>query len=534
MPWRRALALSAVGAVVTVGMASPANADSAPVSPANPATPATVSADSLPTVQISGGSYNNRAGGVVWTQAVVGNTVYVGGDFTRARPAGAARGVDESVRTYLLAYDVRTGALLPFNHTLDGQVQSMAVSPDGKRLYVGGAFSHVDGKWRVNIAAFNTADGSLVEAFQPVASTRVLAIAASNTTVYVGGNFLKLAPKVSTTLVDRAYLGAFNAADGSVLPWRADANSQVTAMALTKDGSRLVVGGKFNRINGASVPGLGSLSPSTAALQSFPTNQYIKVMDGNKIGPAGNGGGTVTSLVASEDGIYGGMYDFSGNVAANSEGVFRADPNTGAMIWNADCHGDVYSVYPMGGAVYAASHQHWCASIGGFGETRNQTPDYYRATAFSKAATGRVVAAQSGYTSHIGEPAPSLLTWFPQIPAGTYTGIKQGPWHVTGNDTYVVYAGEFLQVNGQAQEGLARFAVPSAAPNKVGPRLDGTKWAVPVVRSTVSGQVSAQIVANFDYDNSDLTYRLYRDSEVGGPVAEVRVSSTWFSRPSVT
>ena len=45
--------------------------------------PTTVSADALPTVQIDG---------VVWAQAVVGDTVYVGGSFTEARPAGRGRG----------------------------------------------------------------------------------------------------------------------------------------------------------------------------------------------------------------------------------------------------------------------------------------------------------------------------------------------------------------------------------------------------------------------------------------------------------
>ena len=43
----------------------------------------TVSADGLPTVQING---------VAWTQVIIGNTVFVGGNFTEARPAGAAAG----------------------------------------------------------------------------------------------------------------------------------------------------------------------------------------------------------------------------------------------------------------------------------------------------------------------------------------------------------------------------------------------------------------------------------------------------------
>ena len=48
-----------------------------------------MTADALPTVQING---------VVWNQEIVGNTVYVGGDFTTARPAGAAAGTNEVAR----------------------------------------------------------------------------------------------------------------------------------------------------------------------------------------------------------------------------------------------------------------------------------------------------------------------------------------------------------------------------------------------------------------------------------------------------
>ena len=61
-----------------------------------------VTADALPTAQIDG---------VVWDQAIVGNTVYAGGQFTSARPAGARPGTNESPRSNLLAYNIRTGAL---------------------------------------------------------------------------------------------------------------------------------------------------------------------------------------------------------------------------------------------------------------------------------------------------------------------------------------------------------------------------------------------------------------------------------------
>ena len=52
-----------------------------------------VTADALPTVQING---------VVWSQVIVGNKVFVGGSFSTARPAGAAPGTQTVSRKNLL------------------------------------------------------------------------------------------------------------------------------------------------------------------------------------------------------------------------------------------------------------------------------------------------------------------------------------------------------------------------------------------------------------------------------------------------
>ena len=120
MSWSSAPARLLSGAVSTLlvigvlGVFAPgaAQADSAPLAP-TPATPTTVAADALPTVQING---------VAWAQVVVGNTVYVAGQFTGARPAGAAPGTQEIVRNNLLAYDIRTGDLITsFAPSLNGQ-----------------------------------------------------------------------------------------------------------------------------------------------------------------------------------------------------------------------------------------------------------------------------------------------------------------------------------------------------------------------------------------------------------------------------
>ena len=123
------LAVVAMAAAL-VGAATSASAAPAPVIPL----PASgVTADALPTVQVDG---------VVWSQAIVGNNVYAGGEFATPGPPGRA-GTNLTTRNNLLAYDITTGDLVTsFAPDLNGQVLSVAASPDGSRVYVGRRLHH--------------------------------------------------------------------------------------------------------------------------------------------------------------------------------------------------------------------------------------------------------------------------------------------------------------------------------------------------------------------------------------------------------
>jgi hypothetical protein len=71
---------------------------------------------------------------------------------------------------------------------------------------------------------------------------------------------------------------------------------------------------------------------------------------------------------------------------------------------------------------------------------------------------------RGNYKNWEGKPAPTLLTWWPKIALGSYTGQYQGAWHVTGTSDYIVLGGEFPKVNGKAQQGLVR------SPSRASPR----------------------------------------------------------------
>ncbi|MET0449329.1 MAG: hypothetical protein ABW004_13025, partial [Aeromicrobium sp.] len=157
----RSITRGAVGIAVTAlfvaGLTvAPAAADTLP---ATPTTPVTVSADALPAPQING---------VAWSQVVVGNTVYVAGKFTTARPAGSAPGTNTVPRNNLLAYDIETGVLLPWAPSLNAQALAITASPDGTKLYVAGDFTSVDGSAYYRLASFTTATGAIVPGFRPI------------------------------------------------------------------------------------------------------------------------------------------------------------------------------------------------------------------------------------------------------------------------------------------------------------------------------------------------------------------------------
>src|SRR5690606_35412248 len=121
----------------------------------------------------------------------------------------------------MMAFDVTTGEMTSFAPTFNQQVRTIAASPDGRRLYVGGDFTSVNGQPRQRIAAFDTATGALVQNFAPPVNYHVRAIVATNSTVYVGGNFGGVGN------VNRRNLAALNASNGALLDWAPQATGGI-------------------------------------------------------------------------------------------------------------------------------------------------------------------------------------------------------------------------------------------------------------------------------------------------------------------
>lgn len=511
LPGRR---VSAVLASITLVVASfvaaptalavkqaPAAADVADVT----ADPATVSADALPTVQIDG---------IVWKQVIVGNTVYVGGEFQNARPAGAAPGTNQVPRTNLLAYNLTTGALITtFNHTLNGNVTDMAASPDGTRLYIVGNFTTVNGVTRNRIAAFNLPGGTLNTSFAPNMNGNTKSVAATNTTVYAGGYF------TGVNNTTRYRLAAINAANGAVRSGFVPVvdNRQVQSIVVAPDEQSVMISGSFTSVNSdtTNAYGLAWLDAATGAVRPLPVNARVR--------NAGDSS-SVLRLATRGEAWYGVGWHYGRG--GTSEGTFKVSWNDGTLVWIEDCHGDTYDVAPVGEAVYTASHKHYCGNSGGFPQTSPWS--FYHSTAWSDEVRGTNTKDIYGYPDHPGTPRPELLNWYPQTTPGTYSGQEQAVWTVTGNSDYVLYGGEFPRVNGTAQQGLVRYAKRTAAPNDQGPVGSGATIN-PTVASVSGGAVRIGLTTTWDRDDLGLTYRIYRDSEANAPVFEETIPAKFWA-----
>lgn len=496
--------LAAGSMIVTIATAPQA---AAAVGPVLQAGTNMVSADALPTVQIDG---------VVWQQAIAGNTVYAGGSFGNARPAGATPGTNQVARANLLAYDINTGSLISsFAPTLNGQVRAVSTSPDGSRVYVGGDFTTINGITKSRIAAFSTDNGQLITAFDANVNFTVRAIVATDTAVYVGGAFN------SSRGVARNRLAAFSASTGALLGWNPNADATVNAMVMAPDGSKIIAGGSFANVNGAPAYGMAAIDPTTAALLPWAATNSIRDAGTNS---------AILSLTTDGTAIYGSGYRFG--TGGNLEGSFKASPSNGAIQWIEDCHGDTYDTAASGGVVYTVSHAHFCGNIGGFWQSDPWSTNMRHAVAFTDTATGTIEHDKLGYFDWFGFSSPSLYNWFPDLATGTFTGQTQAAWDVTANSDYVVLGGEFPTVNGVGQQGLVRFKKRSLSPSGQGPRLSGASFA-PRLLSLNAGSVRVSWPANWDRDDMSLTYNVIRDNDTAHPVFTSTGTSTFWNRSSL-
>jgi hypothetical protein len=130
---------------------------------------------------------------LVTAVAEVGNRLFVAGRFTNL--VAPNRTPSPSPLPYLAVLDVATGAPVPgaafnTNANPDGFVDSLAVSADGHRLYVGGSFTRMGGQTARRLVALDVDTGLVDKTFNPPApNAYVRSLTLAGSRLYIVGAF---------------------------------------------------------------------------------------------------------------------------------------------------------------------------------------------------------------------------------------------------------------------------------------------------------------------------------------------------------
>ena len=340
----------------------------------------------------------------------IGNTIYLGGNFTavRSRYSGG-----ESVeRRYLAAIDATTGALVRSWAPRAGS-RVYAMVTDGSTIYIGGAFRNINGQNRQRLAALDPDTGAL-RSWNPGTSSTVKALALYNGRIFAGGKFTQANGQ------SRTGLAAFSAATGALDPdWTPSAgDGEVRAIAPRADGSRIYVGGDFLSLNGVARANIGAVTADTGNTVSWPAVSNGIVFDletssGRVYAARGGGGGRVTS--------------------------YRDD--TGATLWYQSANGDIQDVEYHNGWIYVGGHfalQGTCRTC------------------------GPVAFAGHDLNIHIGRVSTTGqldTNWHP-----VFSGFP-GVWEILPTGNRVHLGGSFKKAGNRWQQGYARFTDPTGSPD---------------------------------------------------------------------
>jgi hypothetical protein len=372
-----------------------------------------------------------------------GGVVYVGGAFGNVRPDGAAPGTNQTPRSDLAAFDAATGKLLPWNPNPNGQVRTLAVSPDGSRIYAGGDFTTVGGSSHLHLVALPAANSPAANLGAPLGwpaytDGAVRALLAVGSRVYVGGDFHHVNGAA------RKFLAAVGPSSGTLVSWAAQPDAYVGAFALAPSGRRIFVGGAFQHIGTSSQHALAVLDPITGAPIAWGFRPGYAVLglatDSHSLYMAGSGQG--------------------GHVVAYSL-------TTGKLLWQDSADGDVTGVSVYHDQLIVTGHfrhvdalvaEHLASvsTVDGTVDTSSWTPSLNQVLGgYAVLGYGDRVYAGGDFTKVDNQPQQALAQFDDSVSDTTPPAISSGPAAVLAAGTTLGTSGAPVTLRWAATDDFA-------------------------------------------------------------------------------
>jgi len=179
----------------------------------------------------------------------VGDLLLVGGDFGGIKPT---RGATPTARPFLAALDAVTGqpvTTFQVPGEVDDVVRTLALSPNGAQVYVGGDFG---------LLALDATTGALdftVNVAKGGNDGRVFDIAVADTQIYIGGDFNKVDNTYRSNLARLSVNGDLDTQWSPPVTYGYNNGraAPVQSLAVSESGDTVYVGGNFRFIDGTPV-----------------------------------------------------------------------------------------------------------------------------------------------------------------------------------------------------------------------------------------------------------------------------------------
>lgn len=366
-----------------------------------------------------------------------GDTVIVGGKFERVESYNRKY---RHARSNLFSFSAANGSVGPLDTQLNGQVWTVLGS--GGAVYVGGAFTTVNGRPRPYLAKVDLATGELDPAFAPaVTGGRVTDLQLVGGRLFVSGAFSdRLLALDPVTGADTGYVDVA-VAD----PLQYTTRPEVFRFDVSPDGSQLVGVGNFRTVGGQThyrtfMLDLGETSATVSpwrylplerdchAAQRSPAFQaYVHDVDFSPDGRFFNLAATGGHRINGEG---------PGQVLCDAASRFAvADLAPSVPVWVNYTGGDtLHSVLDTGAAVYVQGHSRWLDNPYG---RDNAGPG-----AVSRPGGG-AIDPQTGMA----------LAWNPGMPA------QRGGYQMYADPWGVWFATDGVRFAGQYRYGIRRVRI---------------------------------------------------------------------------
>lgn len=209
-----------------------------------------------------------------WAPALDGSVRCLQASGTQAFIGGYFRYADVISRNNLAAVDMTTLAVTDWNPNPSGLVggEVLALTTNGATLYVAGRFGLINAQTREALAAFDVASGALLpfdarinEGLATIPFVQALSL--DGGALRLGGSFGKLG------LSTRNYAGAVDPLTAAPLAWAPEPNAVVHAFASAPSG--VFLAGAFTTVSALARPFLAHVEPTTGSPTAWPSPAFV-------------------------------------------------------------------------------------------------------------------------------------------------------------------------------------------------------------------------------------------------------------------